>query len=158
MKAKFLLVTLAAWSPLALAVHPRNLNPIENGPKYVLGEDYLATEKAATFTLKAGTYVAAFENRDALFLIGSPNCLEMHVVPPKQPEHAYTMPFNCGVYYPKDDSQQARFFYIRGAVPPNPEFGWLINAIIKSGEGAFQYPIGAKYVLGLRPRLQVSQP
>jgi hypothetical protein len=158
MKTKLSLIALLAWSPAALAVHPRNLTPIENGAKYVLVQDYVATEKAATFTLKAGTYVAAFENRDALFLVGSPNCLGMHVVPPKQPEHAYTMQFNCGVYYPKDESTQARFFYIRGAIPPNPEFGWLLNAIVKAGEGAFQYPIAARYVVGLRLKLHASQP
>jgi hypothetical protein len=117
----------------------------------------VATEKAATFTLKSGTYVAAFEDSKALYLLGEANCLEMHVVPPKQPEHAYTMPFSCGVYYPKADGEQALFFYIRGE-SPRTEFGLIVNAIIKAGEGSFNYPISKKNVIGLRPQLHAAQP
>jgi hypothetical protein len=157
MYTRLVAVALLFASSVAHAEHPRNLVPIESGPRYVLAQDFLSTEKAATFTLKAGSYVAAFENRNALFLLGEANCLELHVVPPKQPEHAYTMPFNCGIYYPKQEGGQALFFYIRGESRPT-EFGLIVNAIIKAGEGSFNYPIAKKNVVGLRQQLQLAQP
>ncbi|NUO75928.1 MAG: hypothetical protein HOQ32_07930 [Lysobacter sp.] len=128
---------------------------VEQGVSYVLAQDFVASEKAATFTLKAGTYVTAFEDSKALYLLGGANCLEMHVVPPKQPEYAYTKPFNCGIYYPKAEQGQALFFYIREALPRS-EFGLIVNAIIKAGEGSFNYPISKKHVVGLRSRLQAA--
>lgn len=146
-------------APLALAgTHPRYLTLVPDGIAYVLAEDFTATEKAATFTLKAGTYTTLFEDRTGYYLLGDADCLEMRVVPPKQPEHAYTMPFNCGVHLPKDVSEPARFFVIRAAIPPNREYGLIVNAIIKAGEGGFNYPIAAKYVVGLRERLSVPPP
>jgi hypothetical protein len=157
MYAKLLCIALLVASPVAIAKHPRNLTPLENGPRYVLAQDFVAIEKAAMFTLKAGTYVTAFEDSKALYLLGDENCLEMRVVPPKQPEHAYTMPFNCGIYYPKANSEQALFFYIRGALP-RAEFGLIVNAIIKAGEGSFNYPISKKNVIGLRLQLHAAQP
>lgn len=153
--APFVVVALLLGAPALGGKHPRNLVRLENGPSYVLAEDFVATEKAATFTLKAGTYVASFEDSLALYLLGGANCLEMHVVPPKQPEHAYTQPFTCGVYYPKSGSEPARFFVVRGALPRNPEMGLIVNWIIKAGEGSFDYPISKKNVIGLRDRLQV---
>lgn len=145
--------TLLCATPAVAAKHPRNLKPIENGPAYVLAEDFIATEKAATFTLKAGTYVASFEDSRAIYLLGSGECLEMRVVPPKQPEHAYTMPFVCGIYYPKSEKEPARFFAIRGDLPRHAEMGLLVNWIIKAGEGSFDFPISAKRVIGLRAKL-----
>lgn len=158
MNARLLFIALLVASPVAWAKHPRDLTPIQDGAAYVLAEDFVATEKAATFTLKAGTYVSAFEDGKAFYLLGEANCLEMHVVPPKQPEHAYTMPFNCGIYYPKAEAEQALFFAIRGALPYNDEMGPIINAIIQAGEGSFNYPISRKSVVGLRPRLRAVAP
>lgn len=140
------------------AKHPRNLQPVETGAGYVLAADFVAREKAATFTLKAGQYITRFEDSKAWYLLGDANCLEMHVVPPKQPEAAYRMPFDCGIYLPKDASGQALFFAIREAIPYNQDIGVLINAIIKSGEGSFQYPISKRHVVGLRMHLQASPP
>jgi hypothetical protein len=156
MKIVPLLVGLLAAMPVALAKHPRNLQLVEHGPAYVLAENFVATEKAATFTLKAGTYVAKFEDSKATYLLGDANCLEMLVVPPKQPEFAHTTPFNCGIYYPKAATESATFFAIRAAIPRNPEIGWLINAIIKSGEGGFNYPISRKRVVDLRSKLTLA--
>lgn len=154
--------TAAAISALLLLVataaharHPRNLTPLQNGGSYVLAEDFVATEKAATFTLKAGTYVAAFEDERALYLLGRADCLEMRVVPPKQPERAYTQPFDCGVYFPKVESEQARFFAVRAAHPRRGEFGLIVDAIVAAGAGSFDYPISAKRVVDLRPKLRL---
>lgn len=147
---------IASWP--TFAVHPRHLTPVENGPSYVLAEDFVAVEKAATFTLKAGTYLVAFEDERALYLLGGLNCLEMRVVPPKQPDRAYTMPFTCGVYFPKAEAEQARFFVVRGTQPQHREMGLLINFIIQAGEGSFDYPISKKAVVDLRPRLRPSSP
>jgi hypothetical protein len=157
MKFVPLIVGLLAVVPVALAKNPRNLQQIEHGPAYVLAENFVATEKAATFTLKAGTYVAKFEDSKATYLLGDANCLEMRVVPPKQPELAYAMPFNCGIYFPKAATESATFFSIRAAIPRNPEIGWLINAIIKSGEGSFNYPISRKRVVDLRSKLILTK-
>lgn len=151
------LVALVGVPSRALAEHPRNLTPIQDGATYVLAEDFVATEKAATFTLKAGQYIAALENDKAIFLLGGPECLEMHVVPPKQPEHAYTQAFTCGIHYPKAATEQARFFVVRAPIPRDPEFGVLVNMIIKAGEGNFDYPISKKSVVDLRPRLTVVE-
>ena len=156
MYGKLLLSTLLFVSPASFAKHPRSLTVIEQGASYILSEDFVVSEKAATFTLKAGTYVAAFEDSKALYLLGGADCLEMHVVPPKQPEFAYTKPFNCGIYYPKAEDGQALFFYIREALPRS-EFGLIVNAIIKAGEGGFNYPISKKQVVGLRSRLHTVQ-
>ena len=157
--ARLIGIACLLGSPLqAVATHPRYLTLVDEGTVYTLGEDFTATEKAATFTLKAGTYTTLFEDRGGYYLLGAENCLEMRVVPPKQPEHAYTMPFNCGVHLPRDAQEPARFFVIRAAIPRNPEFGVLINAIIKAGEGGFNYPISAKHVVGLRERLSAQPP
>jgi hypothetical protein len=154
------LVVAFSIAPRAGAEHPRNLEPIHDGATYLLADDFVATEKAATFTLKAGKYVAAFENDKAIFLLGGLECLEMHVVPPKQPEHAYTQAFTCGIQYPKAATEQARFFVVRAPLPHDPSFGVLVNAIIKAGEGNFDYPISKKRVVDLRTQLTVveSQP
>lgn len=154
---KLLALALVLAATPAFAKHPRNLTPIADGPEYTLAEDFVASEKAATFTLKAGKYVAAFEDADALYLIGGDDCLEMHVVPPKQPDRAYTQTFNCGVYYPKAGAGQALFFVIRAGQARNREFGWLINAIIQSGTGSFDYPISKKQVVDLRPRFRSGE-
>lgn len=158
MKARILSLAFLFTASALAGKHPRNLEPIANGQKYELAEDFVATEKAATFTLKAGTYVAAFEDGPALYLLGGENCLEMRVVPPKQPEAAYTMPFTCGIYYPKSETEQARFFVVRGAQPYQKDVGLLVNFIIKAGAGSFDFPISKKAVVDLRPRLRVIQP
>ena len=153
MRARILWFAWTLVPSLVLAEHPRNLIPVEDGVRYVLAEDFVATEKAATFTLKAGEYTTAFENDRAYFLLGGPDCLEMRVVPPKQPENAYTMPFTCGILYPKTETEQALFFIVRGVQPHIREVGPIVNLIIKAGEGNFDYPISRKQVVGLRPRL-----
>jgi len=154
MTGRFLgIALLLVAEPLAAATHPRYLTPVENGTAYVLAEDFVATEKAATFTLRAGTYVTLFESAQGAYLLGAGDCLEMHVVPPRQPENAYTMRFNCGVLLPRVEQEPARFFYIREALPHNSEFGLITNAIIKFGEGNFQYPLSRKSVVDLRSRL-----
>jgi len=152
--AAALLIAMLGLGPRAAAQHPRNLTPLQDGTVYMLAEDFVATEKAATFTLGAGEYVAAFEDEKALYLLGGTDCLAMHVVPPKQPERAHTMRFTCGIYYPKAESGRALFFAIRGAQPRHREMGLLINWIIAAGEGSFDYPISAKRVVDLRARLR----
>jgi hypothetical protein len=154
----FCIASLLATPLAAAATHPRYLTLVPDGVDYVLAEDFTATEKAATFTLRAGTYTTLFEDKSGYYLLGAADCLEMRVVPPKQPENAYTMPFNCGVHLPKDEQEPARFFVIRAAIPHNSEYGVIVNAIIKAGEGGFNYPISAKYVVGLRERLSATPP
>ncbi len=158
MNVRPLFLFSALLAPAALAKHPRNLEPVESGGTYVLQEDVVSQEKAATFTLKAGTYTAELEDAKALYLLGAEHCLELRVVPPKQPEHAYTMPFNCGIYLPKDPAGQALFFTIREAIAYNPDAGFLINAIIKYGEGSFHYPISKKHVADIRQKLRAPEP
>lgn len=158
MKLRPFFLLSALLAPAAFAKHPRNLEPVEAGGAYVLQEDVVSQEKAATFTLKAGTYTAELEDAKALYLLGDEHCLEMRVVPPKQPEHAYTMPFNCGIYLPKDPAGKALFFTIRGEIPYNPDAGFLINAIIKYGEGGYQFPISKKHVADIRLKLRAPEP
>ena len=155
MRKKFLLF-LFAIPATAFAAHPRNLMAIEAGRSFVLHEDFVETEKAATFTLKAGEYVERFTDREGAYLIGSENCLELHVTPKKNPDASYTMRFDCGVYYPNDNTTQPRFFYIRQKIPYMPEAGLLINYIIKHGEGGFLYPLSKDHIIDLRSRLKIS--
>ncbi|HWS39723.1 MAG TPA: hypothetical protein VN247_00365 [Arenimonas sp.] len=118
----------------------------------------MAQEKAATFTLKPGKYLATFEDKDAVYLLGDPDCLEMYVVPPKQPEYAYTQPFNCGIMIPKIATKPATFFAIAGKQPRFEEMGAVINYLIQRDEGRFNFPINSKYVVGLRDKVVELQP
>jgi hypothetical protein len=153
MKRHSIPLLLALIPALVLAKHPRNMKPIEPQRHYQLQEDFTAKEKAATFTLRSGTYTAGFEDAQAIYLLGRPDCLEMHVVPPKQPEMAYTQSFNCGIMIPKSELAPATFFAIAGKLPQFQEAGFLINWMIRRDEGRFNFPIKQKFVVGLRAKI-----
>ena len=142
-------------SAQARGVHPRHLDHEPEGARYTLSEAFVFTEKAATFTLAPGEYRVAFSDRRAWYLLGPSLCLALRVVPPKQPEAAYDMSFECGIKLPRDAGQPADVFVVRGA-PPESALGQglLIDAIIKGGTGKFDFP--ARFDTGgeLRARLQ----
>jgi len=147
---------LLAGGASARGVHPRHLDPVPAGALHRLAEDFVFSEKAATFTLAAGEYRVAFEDRRARYLVGAHDCLSMRVVPPRQPEAAYTMPFDCGIKLPKDPAQPADVFVIRDA--PRPESlgqGVLIDAIIRGGSGKFDFPARLPDGAALRAALTV---
>jgi hypothetical protein len=140
-------------------VYPKSLDPVEDGATYALAEDYVYTEKAATFTLFAGTYVARFEDSKAVYLIGSGQCVEMSVVPPKNPAAAWAERWECGVFLPKDPEKGAALFMIR-RTPEQPHTGngWLIDEIVKAGYGSFDFPTSKHDDPLLRDRLVPAQP
>lgn len=149
-------LALAVLSTTADAKHvyPRNLTPVANGATFTLAESYVVSEKAATFTLAAGTYVQRFEDRKAIYLIGDNRCVEMSVVPPKNPAAAWKDTWECGIYLPKDPAAGATFFFIR-RTPDEPHSGngLLIDAIIRAGYGSFDFPMSNKNDLRLRGQL-----
>lgn len=151
-------LALVAAPAVAKHVYPRSLSPVASGPAYVLAQDYAVSEKAATFTLAAGTYTARYEDRVALYLIGGPNCVEMSVVPPKNPAAAWKDRWDCGIYLPKDPSQGATLFFIR-KTPDQPSSGngVLIDGIIHAGYGSFDFPMSNKNDQALRARLTAPQ-
>ncbi|KGM51899.1 hypothetical protein N800_02760 [Lysobacter daejeonensis GH1-9] len=158
MRAIVIALLLVSSSALAKHVYPQHLTPVADGARYTLAEPYVFKEKAATFTLRPGEYVQHFEDRKAIYLLGGEGCADMNVVPPKQPEHAYTMTFNCGILVPKDDSKGAAFFFIRGKSQQTQSLGLIINAIIKAGEGSFDFPTSRHDDAALRARLIRVQP
>jgi len=135
-------------------VYPKSLTPVTNGVTYTLAESYVVSEKAATFTLAAGPYVQRYEDRKAIYLIGGEQCVEMSVVPPKNPAAAWKDKWDCGIYLPKDPAAGATFFFIR-RTPDEPHSGngVLIDAIIRAGYGSFDFPMSNKNDLLLRSRL-----
>lgn len=157
MSPRWLLLAVLVLPPSVLArgVHPRHLDREPEGARYALAEAFVFSEKAATFTLAPGEYRVAFSDRRAWYLIGPPRCLVMRVVPPKQPEAAYEMPFECGIKLPREAGQPADVFVVRGA-PAESALGQglLIDAIIKGGTGKFDFP--ARFDTGgeLRARLR----
>ena len=142
MNKLLLAVTLLvlATSAAAKHVYPQHLDIVANGEKYSLAIDYVFKEKAATFTVRAGEYVQTYRDSKASYLIGAPNCADMNVIPPKQPEFAYTKTFNCGIYLPDDPRKGAAFFFIRAKAEGIPSGGLIVDAIIKAGEGSFDFP------------------
>lgn len=135
-------------------VYPKSLTPVTDGVTYILAESYVVSEKAATFTLAAGPYVQRYEDRKAIYLIGDAQCVEMSVVPPKNPAAAWKDTWDCGIYLPKDPTAGATFFFIR-RTPDEPHSGngVLIDAIIRAGYGSFDFPMSNKNDLLLRSRL-----
>lgn len=150
-----LALSLVAMPALAKHVYPQHLDVVQDGATYSLAENYVFKEKAATFTLFAGDYVQAFEDRKAVYLLGGSDCLEMSVVPPKNPAAAWADKWDCGIYLPKDPTKGAAFFMIR-RTPQQPHSGngWLIDEMIKSGYGSFDFPTSNKDQPELRARLQ----
>ncbi|GAB3752727.1 hypothetical protein [Lysobacter olei] len=153
-----ILLLIASATALAKHVYPQHLTRITDGARYTLTEPYVFKEKAATFTLRAGEYVQHFEDSKAAYLLGGEGCADMNVVPPKQPEHAYTMTFNCGIFLPKDERKGAAFFFVRGTSQQTQSLGLIINAIIKAGEGSFDFPTSRHDDAALRGRLVRAQP
>ncbi len=149
-----LLGLVCCAAALAKHVYPQNLEPIEQGAAYRLAENYVFQEKAATFTLFAGTYRAKFQDRRATYLVGDGPCLRMHVVPPKNPAAAWSDTWECGVYLPRDESKGAAFFVIR-RTPETPHSGngVLIDGIIRAGYGSFDFPTSRQDDAALRERL-----
>lgn len=146
-------MTALAGTAAAKHVYPKMLDAVADGARYSLQQDYVYREKAATFTLRAGEYVQKYEDARAIYLIGGSHCVEMNVVPPRQPEFAYTTPFDCGIYLPRDPAKGATFFFIRGKPATTPEAGALVNAIIRAGEGSFDFPTSNKNDTLLRSQL-----
>ena len=158
MRSIALALLLVSSTALAKHVYPQHLTPVTEGARYTLAEPYVFKEKAATFTLRPGEYVQYFEDRKAIYLLGAEGCADMNVVPPKQPEYAYTMTFNSGIWLPKDESKGAAFFFIRGKSQQTQSLGLIINAIIKAGEGSFDFPTSKHDDTALRARLVRMQP
>ncbi len=151
----FLLLVLLCLAPWvqAASVNPKRLQVVEGGTTYRLQEAWSMQEKAATFILKPGDYLVRFEDAQALYLVGPDGCADLHVVPPKQPEMANTQTFPCGIYLPKDAAKPASFFFVRGKAPRYAELGPVVNAIIKSGEGSFDFPTSRRGDARLRALL-----
>jgi hypothetical protein len=149
---------LVAGAADARGVHPRHLEPVVEGAVHTLAAPFVFREKAATFTLAAGDYRVAFEDRRHWYLIGAANCLEMHVVPPKNPAAQYRMPFDCGIRLPKDAAGAAEFFVVR-ATPDTPARsgqGLVVDAIIRAGYGKFDFPARLPPDNTLRSQLAVA--
>ena len=150
-----LLLPLLGLSSLAFAasVNPKRLQAVAEGAVYRLAEPWSYQEKAATFTLKPGDYVLRYEDAKAAYLIGADLCVDLYVVPPKQPEMANTQSFHCGIYLPKDPAASASFFFIRGKAPHYDGMGPIVNAIIRAGEGSFDFPTSRRGDARLRAQL-----
>ncbi len=149
-------LAMAALSMAAVAKHvyPRSLTPVDHGATFSLAEDYVVSEKAATFTLAAGTYVQRYEDRKAIYLVGDSQCVEMSVVPPKNPAAAWKDRWDCGIYLPKDPAVGATFFFIRRTPEaPHSGNGALIDAIIRAGYHSFDFPMSNKNDMQLRAKL-----
>ena len=152
----FFLLALAA-SALAKHVYPKNLQQVEDGVTYHLEEAYVFREKAATFTLSAGKYVQHYEDAKAIYLIGGANCLQFNVVPPKNPAAAWTDNWDCGIFLPKDASKGAAFFMIRKKHEEKyMGNGVLIDAIVRAGDGSFDFPTSRHNDTVLRGRLTLQ--
>jgi len=136
----------------AKSVNPKVLDPVEDGAAYMLAEDYVYQEKAATFTLAAGRYVLRFQNERGAYLIGEEACLTLRVVPPKNPAAAWSGSWDCGIYLAPDPRKGASFFMIR-RTPEKHEpsgQGWLVDQIIKAGYGSFDFPTSKREDVVLR--------
>lgn len=149
------LLALTPSAPLlAKSIHPRSLQPVENGARYTLAEPYVYVEKAATFTLAAGTYTVAQRDSNALYLLRNDKCLGIAVLPPKNPAGAWSDHWACGIYLPHKEGKGAAFFRIRPKQEQDPDYGLLIDAIIKDGYGRYDFPTSRHDDAELRRRLQ----
>lgn len=149
------LTVLALATPVAAkSVHPRSLQNVENGARYVLSEPYVYVEKAATFTLAPGIYTVVQRDAKAQYLLRGDKCLGIRVVPPKNPAAAWSDDWECGIYLPHATEKGAAFFRIRPAQDQAPDYGLLIDAIIRDGYGRYDFPTARHDDAELRRRLQ----
>lgn len=157
MKNVALVVLLMVLPVAAIAKHvyPKQLKPVEQGVSYTLVENYVFTEKAATFTLASGSYVQKYEDAKAIYLIGDGKCLEFSVIPPKNPAAAWSDRWECGIFLPKDPRKGAAFFMIRRTPEKNAPSGAgaIVDAIIRAGYGSFDFPASKHNDMVLRSRL-----
>jgi hypothetical protein len=152
------LILISFVPPLAAkSIHPSTLQPVENGDRYILAEPYVFVEKAATFTLAAGVYTVVQRNATALFLLRNDKCLGIRVVPPKNPAGAWSDNWECGIYLPHNPEKGAAFFRIRPKQEQEPDFGLLIDAIIRDGYGRYDFPTARHDDALLRQRLQPAK-
>ena len=142
----------------AKSIHPRSLQAVENGEQYFLAEPYVFVEKAATFTLSAGTYTVVQRDKTALYLLREDACLGIRVVPPKNPAAAWSDQWYCGIYLPHDIKKGAAFFRIRPKQDQDPDYGVLIDAIIRDGYGRYDFPTSRHDDMQLRSKLQKQPP
>lgn len=154
----FLLLGLAA-AAAAKHLYPQRLTPVSDGVSYRLAEPYVFKEKAATFTLAPGQYLVRFEDKKAWYLIGPDNCIELGVVPPKNPAAAWSDRWNCGILLPKDAAKGAAFFMIR-RTPESPHSGngLIVDSIVRAGYGSFDFPTSGHNDAVLRASLSRMQP
>ena len=152
------LTALSLATPLlAKSVHPRSLQPVENGTRYQLSEPYVFVEKAATFTLAAGIYTVVQRDSNAQYLLRNDQCLHVHIVPPKNPAAAGSADWECGIYLPHKAEKGAAFFRIRPKQDQDPNYGLLIDAIIRDGYGRYDFPTSRHDDAELRRRLQLVE-
>ena len=149
-------VALILISSVALArhVYPQSLEAVEAGQAYILSEDYVLQEKAATFTLFAGRYVQRYEDAKAVYLMGDAGCFQMSVVPPKNPAASWSGRWDCGVFLPKNAKKGAAVFVVRRTPDkPHKGSGVLIDGVIRAGYGSFDFPTSGKDDPVLRSKL-----
>lgn len=146
-----------ATPTLAKSVHPRSLQTVENGARYQLSEPYVFVEKAATFTLAAGIYTVVQRDGNAQYLLRNDKCLHVVIVPPKNPAAAGSADWECGIYLPHKAEKGAAFFRIRPKQEQEPDYGLLIDAIIRDGYGRYDFPTSRHDDAELRKRLQPVQ-
>ena len=51
---------------------------------------------------------------------------------------------SLGIVLPKDTAKPASLFFIRGKAPHYDGMGPVVNAMIKTGEGSFDFPTGRR--------------
>lgn len=159
MRSKIIVIALMlSTSPVnAKHVYPKLLEPVDNGQTFTLSEPYVYIEKGATFTLSKGTYTVRYQDSKALYLLGEGQCMEMRVVPPKNPSAAWSDAWSCGIFLPKNASKGAAFFMIRKTpVSDTNSQGPVVGAIIRAGYGSFDFPTSKHDDALLRAKLQSS--
>ncbi len=121
----------------AKSVNPKHLETVDPALEYRLDSDVSVQGYNILYTLRAGTYLHRYKDRRGRYFIGEGNCMHLDIRTPKM---TGTNDWTCGIYVPDDPARGASFFRIRPATPTNTEMGPVVNAIIRYGYGAFDWP------------------
>lgn len=129
-------LTLVSSAALGKSKHPRHLKPVTSPILYTLAEPVSAEGYNITYTVKAGTYTLRYRDKKGAYLLGEGQCLHVYIHSPKSTGRADV---ECGVYLPDDPKRGAEFFRLRATAQHFPEMGPLVNWIIRSGNGSFDW-------------------
>jgi hypothetical protein len=140
---------LALGTAHAKSVNPKHLEALTPPVEYTLADDVSVQGYNILYTIRAGKYLHTHKDRRGRYFVGEGNCMHLDI---RTPKTTGSDDWSCGIFVPDDPTRGASFFRVRGVNPTHDEMGPVVNAIIRYGNGSFDWPDKAES-MELRERL-----